>query len=94
MSKYRATVVISGAEDQHVYGTNPDRVMDRAIRLLTENPPGFAGLKPIEVVLRIQTELLAANRSGWSVVSRQSYNDLPRERLTNQAHQKVKKESR
>ena len=49
---HRAIVRIRGAMNQTVYGTKPESVRRRALKLLHEHPPGFASLYPHSVTMQ------------------------------------------
>lgn len=44
--QFKAVVVIRGAKDQHLYGTDLTRLTARATKVLTENKPDWADLLP------------------------------------------------
>ena len=67
MTRLRAVVQISGACDQFLYGTDRERLMRRALRLLHEHPPGWGGTYPRGVL--IQQAVSGAGRyTRWKTV--------------------------
>jgi hypothetical protein len=50
-SKFKATVCISGAESQNLYGDDLENLKGHAIKLLTQYEPGVRGLQPTAVLL-------------------------------------------
>lgn len=75
--RYRASVYISGAETEHVYGTNPERVKAKAIKLLTANEPGFGNTRPDRIELRRQTRTVSGNRALWEDVETVRFASIP-----------------
>lgn len=74
---YKATVHISGAMDQHIYGRDPEKLKVRATKLLTTHEPGFGSLWPLDFVIREQVQVLSGNRSEWRTISVTPYKDIP-----------------
>ena len=77
MTNYKATVHISGAMDQHIYGRDPEKLKARAAKLLTTHEPGFGSLWPLDFVLQEHVQVLSGNRSEWRKVSVTLYKDIP-----------------
>lgn len=74
---FRARVIISGATDQFAYGKNPDRLMAKAVRLLTVFPPGLGSLFPRNIILERKIGEVSGNQSLWEYVRTLNYEDVP-----------------
>lgn len=74
-NKYKAIVEIRGSTSQTVYGKNPQKLLARAIRILTRNEPGFAGFQPEKVILLKELSDTFKPLS-WQVVSETTYESL------------------
>jgi|PlaIllAssembly_1097288.scaffolds.fasta_scaffold53169_4 hypothetical protein len=81
MKRYKARVIIRGAMDQQLYGTKPDSLRRRAIKLLTEHEPGWGSLQPEQVVISEQTGYISGNEAQWIPVETIYYHDLPESQL-------------
>jgi hypothetical protein len=81
MTRYKARVIIRGAMDQQLYGTNRESLRRRGIKKLTEHEPGWGSLQPEQVVISEQVRQLSGNEAQWTPVETIYYHDLPESQL-------------
>jgi hypothetical protein len=77
MNRYKATVHVSGAMDQHFYGTKIETLKQRAIQALTRRKPGTLNLWPESLQIFEQTRVVCKNRSAWKEIETIPYADIP-----------------
>jgi hypothetical protein len=77
MKRYKATVHVSGAMDQHFYGTKIEALKRKAIQALTARNPGLGSLWPESLQIFEQTRVVCKNRSAWKEIETIPYADIP-----------------
>jgi len=76
--RYRARIIIQGSTDQLLYGKHAQRLLERAIKVLTAHKPGFASLEPKRIdIAEAQESLLQA--TIWPVIRTVHYEDIPKD---------------
>lgn len=75
--RYRAVINRTGSTTQYLYGKNHVKLMDRAIRALTDWEPGFASTWPKSITLQRHVRAISGNQAEWSDVRQLRYEDIP-----------------
>ena len=84
--RLKAPVRISGACEQHVYGTDLDKVTTSAIAKLTMWEPGQASLYPQGIDFYEHVRTISGNRAQWKLIKTLCYSDIGIERLAWHIH--------
>jgi hypothetical protein len=77
MKRYKATIKIRGAEDQHLYGADLGGLTLRAVEKLTEWKPGFGNLRPERIDVMRSEGRVSGNRSKWTLINFIPYGSIP-----------------
>lgn len=78
---YKATIRKFGSTDQHLYGTNREKLEVNAIKALTRREPGWGNTYPEKIEVLEKVRDLSGNRAQWKSVGVIYYRDIPEEQL-------------
>ena len=81
MNNLRARIIIAGAQTQLTYGTSPDALRRRAIKMLTMYEPGFGQMIPKLIEFQRSLGRVDGNISRWETISKIRYEDLTEDQL-------------